>query len=33
MPLLRAAVPLRGVIRNDRKFVVSINSDPMALPL
>ena len=33
MPLLRAALPFNGDIRNDTKSVVSISSDRIALPL
>ena len=33
MPLLRAADPPSGVIRNDRKSVVSSSSERIALPL
>ena len=33
MPLLRAAAPVSGDMRNDRKSLVSINSDLIALPL
>ena len=33
MPLLRAAVPRSGDIRNDRKSRVSINSERIAVPV